>query len=346
MSSAHPAPVRQVDLWDGFFAERSGNRRAARMAFEAVGVTERHAVANPLEEDVSTWSTSARMERYLDEAMPLGKEAITAALGRTALMPEDIGLFVAVSCTGYATPGIDIRLARDLGMAEDLQRVFIGHMGCHAALPALDVGRRYVATEGRPALVLCLELPSLHLQPSTASLEDIVIQALFSDAAAALVIEPGTTSQGGFVVLDSSTITDADSADAMTWTISDHGFRMTLSRHVPDILANLLGPMIDELLGRNGLSRASVDHWAVHPGGPRVLDVVAARMQLGTDALSTSRSVLSNHGNCSSATIPLVLEALWNRPECNADDYVVALTFGPGLTICAALLQVARAASV
>lgn len=310
------------------------------MAFAAVGVTERHAVANPLEEDVSSWSTKARMERYLDEAMPLGKEAIAAALAQTTLMPEDLGLFVAVSCTGYATPGIDIRLARDLGMANDLQRVFIGHMGCHAALPAIDVARRYVATESQPALVLCLELPSLHLQPVTASLDDVVIHALFSDAAAALVIEPGTTRHDGFAVVDSSTITDADSADAMTWTIGDHGFRMTLSRHVPDILASLLGPMIDELLGRNGLSRNDIHHWAVHPGGPRVLDVVADRLSLGPGALTSSRSVLSNHGNCSSATIPLVLETLWRQSSCNPGDDVVALTFGPGLTICATLLHV------
>lgn len=339
ISSAHPAAVQQTDLWEGFFAARTANRRAARMAFHSVGVDQRHAVANPLEEDVSGWSTAARMERYLDEAMPLGKEAISAALGRAGLAPEDLGLLVAVSCTGYATPGIDIRLARDTGMAPDLERVALGHMGCHAALPALAVASRFVASKDRPALVLCLELPSLHLQPVTGDLDEVIIHALFSDAASAAVIEPGAESRCGYAIVDGTTFTDADSADAMTWTITDKGFRMTLSRHVPDILANSVGPVVDRLLARHGLSRSDIKHWAVHPGGPRVLDVVANRLELPGAELSTSRHVLASHGNCSSATMLLVLEELWDRSLCEHGEFVVALTFGPGLTLCAALLQ-------
>ena len=342
ISTAHPAAVQQSDLWEGFFASRTANRRAARMAFHSVGVQQRHAVANPLLEDLSRWSTAARMTRYLDEAMPLGKEAISGALDRAGRSPEDVGLLVAVSCTGYATPGIDIRLARDIGMAADVERLAIGHMGCHAALPAINVASRYVASQDRPAVVLCLELPSLHVQPVTEELDDIVIHALFSDAASALVIEPGAQARSGLTVLDSTTLTDADSAEAMTWTITDHGFRMTLSRHVPDILASSVGPMVDQLLARHGLTRGDVGHWAVHPGGPRVLDVIASRLELAADELSLSRRVLSTHGNCSSATMLLVLEELWKQPQCRSDDYVIALTFGPGLTVCGTLLRAIR----
>ena len=82
------------------------------------------------------------MERYLAEALPLGKEAVAAALADAGLAAADVGLFAVASCTGYVTPGLDIRLARDLGMAADVQRLFVGHMGCYAALPGLGaVGR-------------------------------------------------------------------------------------------------------------------------------------------------------------------------------------------------------------
>ena len=84
------------------------------------------------------------MRRYRTEALPLGKEAVDAALADAGLRAEDIGLFAVVSCTGYATPGLDIRIAADLGMAPDLQRLVVGHMGCYAAVPGL--GRRRPTT--------------------------------------------------------------------------------------------------------------------------------------------------------------------------------------------------------
>jgi alkylresorcinol/alkylpyrone synthase len=47
------------------------------------------------------------------------------------------------------------------------------------------------------------------------------------------------------------------------------------------------------------------------------------------------------HGNCSSATVLIVLEEMVTEAKVEAGDYVVALAFGPGLTLCATLLQMA-----
>src|SRR5207244_625784 len=104
--------------------------------------------------------------------------------------------FVVASCTGYATPGVDILIARDLGMSAALQRLHVGHMGCYAALPALGSASDFVVARDRPAVLLCVELTSLHVQPSTATarrgepddkdLQQMVAHALFADAAAAV----------------------------------------------------------------------------------------------------------------------------------------------------------------
>ena len=227
---ANPPARTKFDLGAGFFAEHFDNRRAARLAFESSGVVARHAAVDPLVEDISSWSTGARMDRYLVEAMPLGKEAVSAALGASGISAADLGLFVVVSCTGYATPGIDVRLARDLGMSPSLRRINIGHMGCHAALPALAVARDFVVARGEPALLLCLELSSLHIQPRTTDLGQAVVHALFSDAAAAVVIEPATdVVPTGLEIVDFLERSDLASAEHMAWDITDFGFRMTLS---------------------------------------------------------------------------------------------------------------------
>jgi len=134
--SALPATLDQDAVWEGYFARHYEGVRAARRIFAGAGVRRRHAVASPLDEDLSGWSTGARMERYVQEALPLGKQAVAGALDAAGLAPGDVGLFAVVTCTGYATPGLDIRLASDLGMPAGLQRLLVGHMGCYAALPA------------------------------------------------------------------------------------------------------------------------------------------------------------------------------------------------------------------
>jgi predicted naringenin-chalcone synthase len=224
-------------------------------------------------------------------------------------------------------------------MSPELKRLAVGHVGCHAALPTIDLVRHYVAAEQRAAVVLCLELPSLHIQPPSLELEDVVVHALFSDAASAVVIQPASSARSGLALLDAASVTDTAFADEMTWMITDLGFKMTLSRHVPDVLAEFVEPLVDRLLERNGLTRGDVDAWAVHPGGPRVLDVIASRLGLSSSDLEASREVLASHGNCSSATVLVVLEAIACETTRESGDYVVALAFGPGLTLCATLLQ-------
>jgi predicted naringenin-chalcone synthase len=331
---AHPPSMPQTELWDGFFADHySGVARGlAKRIFANSGVDSRHAVINPLVEDPSQWPTGKRMERFLAEALPLGKDALSAALGQAGVAASEVGMLVVCSCTGYVTPGLDILLARDLGLPPEARRVFIGHMGCYAALPGLGVASDYVALNGRPAVLLCVELPSLHVQPPTADPQQVVAHALFSDAAAALVLVPGGAGQA---VVEVASLTDTTTADHMTWHVTDLGFRMGLSAQVPDVLARYVGPLVSNLLERHELTVPAVQGWAVHPGGPRILDVVGERLSLDSAAMAASRAGLAEHGNCSSPTVLMILERLWRD---GIGQPTVMMAFGPGLTLYAALL--------
>lgn len=338
---AHPPPMRQDELWSGFFSSHFGGRERvlAERIFANAGVVTRHGVVNPRVENVSGWSTTRRMRRYLAEALPLGKEAAAAALASSGVPADEIGLFVVCSCTGYVTPGLDILLARDLDLAPSAQRLFVGHMGCYAALPGLGTVADFVTARGRPALLLCAELTSLHLQPPTADPQQIIAHALFSDgAAAAVLVPPGSK---GYAVTDVISVTDTATCDQMTWDVTDLGFRMGLSARVPDVLAAHVAPLVSGLLDRYGLVLSDVDGWAVHPGGPRILDVVQRELGLGAADLAASRAVLAEHGNCSSPTVLLIIEAL--RRATPAPARIVALAFGPGLTLYATLLSAVTA---
>ncbi|MEU4559818.1 type III polyketide synthase [Actinoplanes sp. NPDC023936] len=335
---ALPPSAVQSELWDGYFAHHySGTRRAlAKRIFTNSGVRTRQAVVSPLLEDVSSWSTERRMRRYQVEAIPLGKAAVGRALADAGLTADELGLFAVCSCTGYATPGLDILLARDMGMSPSVQRLFVGHMGCYAALPGLGTVSDFVVARGRPALLLCAELTSLHLQPAgtRTDIQQIVSHALFSDAAAACVVTPGGH---GYAVSEVAAVTDTTTADHMTWEVTDAGFRMGLSPQVPSVLSAHVRELVDDVLAKRGLRIADIDGWAVHPGGPKILDVVQERLELDDAALAPSRGVLEAYGNCSSATVLLVLDAL--RRQEDPPRRIVMLAFGPGLTLYVTLLE-------
>ena len=336
---ALPPGAGQRELWDAFFSRHftGGTRALAERIFANSGVTTRQAAVSPLVEDVSDWPTERRMRRYQVEALPLGKEAVDRALTDAGLRTTEIGLFVVCSCTGYATPGLDILLARDMGMSADTQRMFVGHMGCYAALPGLGAAADFVTARVRPALLLCAELTSLHLQAAATRMDtqQIISHALFSDAAVAVVVTPGIGP--GYAVHEVAAVTDTSTADHMTWDVTDMGFRMGLSPKVPQVLALHVRGLVDGLLARNGLTVSGVTGWAVHPGGPRILDVVERELGLPPVALAGSRATLAEHGNCSSSTTLLILERL--RRSAVAPEWIVMLAFGPGLTLYAALLR-------
>ncbi|MFC7614578.1 type III polyketide synthase [Actinokineospora soli] len=332
IGAALPPPVDQRAMWDDHFRDRLGGDRTAERIFAGSGVRRRHAVADPRVEDVAEWSTAARMRRYGEAAPALAHRAVRAALADADLDAADVGLLAVASCTGYGTPGVDIELAGSLPLDPRARRLLVGHMGCYAALPGLDSVGDYVRANSRPAVLLCLELTSLHAQPATTDPEQVVCHALFGDAAVALVLLPDDGP--GLRVADTAWRTHPGTSDHMTWQVTDLGFRMGLSRRVPDVLGDEVELLAKDLLDPHGLTPADVDRWAVHPGGPRILDTVERGLGLAPDALAVSRHVLAEYGNCSSATVPLILGQLAPSPG----ETVVAMAFGPGLTLSGALL--------
>ncbi|MBM4021947.1 MAG: type III polyketide synthase [Planctomycetes bacterium] len=279
-------------------------------------------------------STGERMARYAREAGPLVTAAVAAALGRSGLAPADVAHLVTCSCTGFANPGVDLEIVRELRLPGDVSRTHVGFMGCHGAFNGLRVAGALAATSpGRPVVLACVELCSLHFQYGSRA-DHVVANSIFADGAAALVgiHDPGRP--GWSVVAQRSEVL-ADTAAEMGWSIGDHGFEMTLSPRVPDSIGRELPAAVDRLLASAGLSRSDVGSWAVHPGGPRVLGGVQEVLGLATEAIDDSRAVLADHGNMSSATILFILARLVAR---DAAAPCVALAFGPGLTVEMALL--------
>ncbi len=265
--------------------------------------------------------TAERMAVYVREAPRL---ALEAARGLDDL--SGITHLVVASCTGFVAPGIDQIVARELGLASDVERLLIGFMGCYAGATALrTAGHLARANPGARVLVIAVELCSLHLVED-ADLEGTLAMAQFSDGAAAAIV---STEGPGIALGESLSAALEQSDELITWTIGDAGFLMGLSGEVPGRLADALSApdLQRRILGGN--SAAEIDGWAIHPGGRSILDAVERALDLPSAALVDSREVLRAFGNMSSATILFVLERMIARRPAKG----VALAFGPGLAM-------------
>ncbi len=263
--------------------------------------------------------TDRRMAIYAEEAPRLALAAIDKLpeLGR-------ITHIVVASCTGFVAPGIDQIIARPLGLADDVERVLIGFMGCYAAVTALRTARHVVRSEPQAqVLVVTVELSTLHHQQNV-DLEPLLAGAQFGDGAAAAIVsgsgEGLTLGQGISAALE-------ESDELITWQIGDTGFRMHLSGEVPGRIGAALArdDVRERVLGTGAKPQA----YAVHAGGRSILDAVERGLDLAPDALDHSRAVLRDFGNMSSSTLMFALErTMREKPESG-----VALAFGPGLAM-------------
>ena len=220
---------------------------------------------------------------------------------------------MVASCTGFVAPGIDQIIARRLGLADDIERVLIGFMGCYAAVTALRTARHITRSqESARVLVVTVELSTLHHQERM-DIEPLLMGAQFGDGAAAAIV----SSQGeGLRLSEGISAALPDSEDLITWHIGDTGFNMCLS-----------GDVRDRVLG--GAEMEAFDAWAVHAGGRSILDAVEKGFSLAPGALDASREVLRNCGNMSSSTLMFVLARLIREKPKKG----VALAFGPGLAM-------------
>jgi predicted naringenin-chalcone synthase len=278
--------------------------------------------------DDSGPTTAERMQVYVEQAAPLAISAARTALTESGLSPEAITHLVTVSCTGFSAPGVDVAIIKGLNLSTSVERTHVGFMGCHGALNGLRVARALTGSDPSARVLLCaVELCSLHYHYGWDP-KRVVANALFGDGAAAIVGAP-EGEDTAWQVAATGTKLFPDSAYAMTWDIGDHGFDMTLSTRVPNLIEKHLRPWLEEWLNHCGLPLSAIQSWAIHPGGPRVLLSVGEALGLRPDALTASRDVLQQHGNMSSPTVLFIIDRLRKQ---NTARPCVALGFGPGLT--------------
>ena len=276
-------------------------------------------------------STAERMEIYKRESIPLAIQAAKGALLDGEIEASQITHLITVSCTGQFLPGLDAVLVKEMGLSPHVNRIPLTFQGCAAGLKAIQLARTLMEGQSsRHVLIVCVELCTLHLQPSS-DREALFGASFFGDGASACVIGNANKNYKGLFQLgEGDSVLLPECSEEMIWEVGNYGFDLYLSTNIPKLLGRYLTAELDSFL--DGEEAPSL--WAIHPGGRGIVDVVQQMFELTDAQVQSSRSILHDYGNLSSATILFVLKAM--REDLLARQVEsssgVALAFGPGLT--------------
>lgn len=331
-----------------------GNRATERIIhriYSASGIQKRHSIINDFnangsarlffEKDgsLSTPSTGNRNDLYTQYSKKLFTDVAQQLIQQQEQFDaDDITHVITVSCTGFFAPEPAFEIVKKLGLSPNTQRYHLGFMGCFAAFPALKMAKAFCnSNPDATVLIICLELCTLHLQNSQKT-DHLISASVFADGAAGVLVSARKPSKTAYKLDQFATAIAEDSESDMAWTIGDTGFDMVLSSYVPQIIQSNLEQSVQPLFNSYNISRDDIRHWAIHPGGRAILDKIEQSLKLNPTQLTSSRQVLADFGNMSSATILFVLKHLLDKPLETTEETVLAMAFGPGLTIESGLL--------
>jgi alkylresorcinol/alkylpyrone synthase len=311
------------------------------LVFDHAGIETRH-FAMPFEWFHTDRGLAERNECYVREGLALAERVATECLTRAGITAAEVDHIVVASTTGLSAPSLEAHLVNRLGLRSTANRTPLWGLGCAGGVAGL--ARAVAFTRADPeALVLfiALELCSLTFQQEDYSRSNFIASSLFSDGAAAVLVAGdgaqrngahGPLGEAGGVSLRFDGAQGhlwPDSTDVMGWEINDDGLKVLFSSEIPKIVHDRVRPTLEAFLAPFDLTPSTVDHYAIHPGGPRVMTAYRDGVGVPDAALGPARAVLREFGNMSSPTCLFVLERVLEAGVKPGERILVA-ALGPG----------------
>jgi predicted naringenin-chalcone synthase len=253
---------------------------------------------------------------------------------------------IHVTCTGYVAPSPAQKLVslRKAGTLTAVTHAY--HMGCYGSIPAIRIGTGYTSLpspfNASHIDIVHTEVCSLHMHPLRHRSEQLLVESLFGDGFIKYTLSSKKEDKPHLTLLALHEETIPDSTHSMSWRCEDHGLGMTLSKDVPVLIARSIDGYLHRLCFLAGLESSEVikqAFFAIHPGGPKVLQQIKDLLGLETFQLEHSEYILKHFGNMSSATLPHIWERMLCSQEVPSGALIVSLAFGPGLSVVGGLFK-------
>ncbi|XP_008812745.1 chalcone synthase-like [Phoenix dactylifera] len=290
-------------------------------------------------------SLDDRQAMVVTEVPKLGRDAAVRAIKEWGQPKSRITHLIFCTTSGVDMPGADYQLTKLLGLRPSVGRFMLYQQGCFAGGTVLRLAKALAENHrGARVLVVCSEITAVTFRgPSEDHLDSLVGQALFADGAAALIVgaDPDTTVERPiFEIVSASQTILPDSDGAIDGHLTEAGLTFHLLKDVPGLISKNIEHSLVGAFQPLGISDWNSLFWIAHPGGPAILDQVESKLGLEPTKLSSTRHVLREFGNMSSACVLFILDEMRRRSAeeglgttGEGLEWGVLFGFGPGLTV-------------
>ena len=287
-------------------------------------------------------STKSRGEVYRKEALSLSIKSAENAIRRSHIKTKDITHLITISCTGMYAPGLDIDLVKALDLSVSVQRTCINFMGCYAAFIGLKNADAIVRSNSEAkVLIVATELCTIHFQKDSNE-DNLIANSIFGDGSAAVLLSANPDESENEVRLRPKAFHNMlypEGESEMAWNIGDFGYEMKLSSYVPNLIEKGIADLVKELKSKIDIDHT--EHFAIHPGGKRILEVIEQELKINKIQDWAAREVLKEYGNMSSPTVLFTMKKLLDSLSINnRSEHILSLAFGPGLTVESLILEI------
>ena len=269
-----------------------------------------------------------------EEIDDLAVKAARRALDDAGLKAEEIDYFICSNVvTEYITPGLSCIISARIGLrcpAIDI------NCACPGFVYALDIAEnRYIAGKAKKVLIVCAEEPT-----RMCSWEDRSTCVLFGDGAAAVVLGEGDNVKGIRLHSqpDPTKIWQKRTLMPTPYiTKEEIGVPLQMrGREVFRFAVNASTTEVEALLKELRMTKDQVSYYMVHQANLRIIDAIKKYLGEPDSKFPTN---ISDHGNSSSASCPILLDECNRKGLFKEGDILVFSAFGAGLLSGAAVIE-------
>lgn len=228
-----------------------------------------------------------RLEIANPAVVEMAKQASQACIKEWGRSAEEITHIVYVSSSEIRLPGGDLYLATELGLRNDIGRVMLYFLGCYGGVTGLRVAKDIAENNpGSRVLLTTSETTILGFRPpNNARPYDLVGAALFGDGAAAVIIgtEPIVGKESPFMELNFATQQFLPGTNnVIDGRLTEEGINFKLGRDLPEKIQDNIEEFCKKIIAKADLREAKYNDlfWAVHPGGPAILNRLENTLKL------------------------------------------------------------------
>ena len=284
--------------------------------------------------------TGIRQRHMADDAtaLDLAEFAALRAIEAAGKNREDIDLIVmGTSTPDLVFPSTACLLQGRLGIRNG-GAAFDVNAACSGFVYALSVADNFI----RSGASKCALVVGSEVMTRLMDWNDRGTCVLFGDGAGALVLE--ASEQAGVLSTHIHSDGQYESLLNVSAGISRHyellrsegAFLRMKGNEVFKVAVNTLGRIVDETLAKNNMSKTDVDWLVPHQANIRIIQATAKKLDMPMERVVLT---VAEHGNTSSASIPLALDTAIRDGRIQQGDVLLLEAFGGGFTWGSALIR-------